>query len=84
MRHWAQVQRRKARTLRVNQAKVRVERVESLADAYMVKRKEQVASSKRSFKEFCEQVYGFTPYKYQLDLADLFENNQFLLAAKLF
>jgi phage FluMu gp28-like protein len=28
-------------------------------------------------KGFFEQVFGFTPYKYQLELADLFEKNQF-------
>jgi phage FluMu gp28-like protein len=28
-------------------------------------------------KGFFEQVFGFTPFKYQLELADLFEKNQF-------
>jgi len=29
-------------------------------------------------KRFFEQVFGFTPYRYQLELFDLFEKNQFL------
>ena len=28
-------------------------------------------------KAFFEQIFGFTPFKYQLELADLFEKNQF-------
>jgi hypothetical protein len=29
-------------------------------------------------KRFFEQVFGFTPYQYQLELLDLLEQNQFL------
>jgi phage FluMu gp28-like protein len=32
------------------------------------------------FQGFCEKRLGFTPFKYQLDLADKFENNQFIAA----
>ena len=28
-------------------------------------------------KSFFEQVFGFTPYRYQLELAEMFEKNQF-------
>ena len=28
-------------------------------------------------KTFFERIFGFTPFKYQLELADLFEKNQF-------
>ena len=37
----------------------------------------QVEGLKGDVKGFFEQVFGFTPYKYQLELADLFEKNQF-------
>jgi phage FluMu gp28-like protein len=37
----------------------------------------QVEGLKGDVKGFFEQVFGFTPYQYQLELADLFEKNQF-------
>ena len=37
----------------------------------------EVESLKGNVKGFFEQVFGFKPYKYQLELADLFEKNQF-------
>ncbi len=37
----------------------------------------QVEGLKGDVKGFFEQVFGFTPFKYQLELADLFEKNQF-------
>jgi phage FluMu gp28-like protein len=37
----------------------------------------QVEGLKSDVKGFFEQVFGFTPYRYQLELADLFEKNQF-------
>jgi phage FluMu gp28-like protein len=37
----------------------------------------QVEGLRGDVKGFFEQVFGFTPFKYQLELADLFEKNQF-------
>ncbi len=37
----------------------------------------QVTSLGSDVKAFFEQIFGFTPFKYQLELADLFEKNQF-------
>ncbi len=37
----------------------------------------QVTSLCVDVKAFFEQIFGFTPFKYQLELADLFEKNQF-------
>ena len=37
----------------------------------------QVTSLSSDVKAFFEQLFGFTPFKYQLELADLFEKNQF-------
>jgi len=36
-----------------------------------------VNSLQDDVKGFFEQIFGFTPFKYQLELADLFEKNQF-------
>ncbi len=36
-----------------------------------------VEALKGDVKSFFEEVLGFSPYKYQLDLADKFEKNQF-------
>ncbi len=41
---------------------------------------EQVGSSYKSFGDFCRGVCGFVPFKYQLDLAKSFEENQFTVA----
>ncbi len=38
----------------------------------------QVKALSGDSKRFFEQIFGFTPYQYQLDLLDLFEKNQFL------
>jgi phage FluMu gp28-like protein len=38
----------------------------------------QVEVLSNDSKRFFEQVFGFTPYQYQLELLDLFEKNQFL------
>jgi phage FluMu gp28-like protein len=37
----------------------------------------QVTSLGSDVKAFFEQIFGFTPFNYQLELADLFEKNQF-------
>src|SRR5512138_2558414 len=37
----------------------------------------KVQSLRGDVKSFFEQVFGFTPYKYQLELAEMFEKNQF-------
>ena len=37
----------------------------------------EVDALKGDVKRFFEQIFGFTPFKYQLELADLFEKNQF-------
>ena len=47
--------------------------VEGLED----EQKRQVTSLGSDVKGFFEQIFGFTPFKYQLELADLFEKNQF-------
>ncbi len=41
---------------------------------------EQAGSSYKSFEDFCRRVCGFVPFKYQLDLAKSFEENQFTVA----
>ena len=41
-------------------------------------RRAQVEALSGDSKRFFEQVFGFTPYPYQLELLDLFEKNQFL------
>ncbi len=38
----------------------------------------KVKSLQGDTESFFEQVFGFTPYRYQLELAELFEKNQFL------
>ena len=73
MQRW----RKNPRTLRLNQAKTQVEHVEQLAQFLEEEKQTQVELLQCNFKEFCEAVFGFTPYKYQLELADLFEKNQF-------
>jgi phage FluMu gp28-like protein len=73
MRGW----RRKARTLRLDQAKAKMEHVEALADAHELKQQRQVDALQPNFREFCERVFGFTPYAYQLDLEAKFEQYQF-------
>jgi hypothetical protein len=40
-------------------------------------RASQITSLGSDVKAFFEQIFGFTPFKYQLELADLFEKNQF-------
>ncbi|MCW4018010.1 MAG: terminase family protein [Candidatus Bathyarchaeota archaeon] len=37
----------------------------------------RVEALKGDVKSFFEQVFGFTPFKYQLELAEMFEKNQF-------
>jgi hypothetical protein len=37
----------------------------------------KVKSLQFDTKSFFEQIFGFTPYRYQLELADLSEKNQF-------
>jgi hypothetical protein len=69
--------RKNPRTLRLNQAKAQVEHIEQLAEAHEAEKQTQVAMLQHNFKELCEAVFGFTPCKYQLELAKLFENNQF-------
>jgi phage terminase large subunit-like protein len=68
---------RKARTFRINQAEARVVAVEQRANAHDVKKQQHVESLQRNFKEFCEQVFGFTPFSYQLDLEAKFNEFQF-------
>jgi hypothetical protein len=68
---------RKARTFRINQAEARVVAVEQRASAHDVKKQQHVESLQRNFKEFCEQVFGFTPFSYQLDLEAKFNEFQF-------
>ena len=41
-------------------------------------REAEVEALSGDAKRFFEQVFGFTPYQYQLELSDLFEKNQFL------
>ena len=69
--------RKNPRTLRINQAKAKMERIEQLAMAHEAKKQTQVEALQNDFSGFCKQVFGFTPYRYQLELADMFENNQF-------
>ena len=57
---------KKARTLRPDQAEARVYAVEQLASEHDVKKQKRVEALQRSFTDFCEQVFGFTPYSYQL------------------
>jgi phage FluMu gp28-like protein len=70
------------RTYRLNQAKAQVERIELLAYAHArqveVEAQAETAPSQQGFLEFCEQKLGFKPFGYQLDLAEKFENNQFV------
>ena len=42
-----------------------------------VELKSQVTSLGSDVKAFFERIFGFTPFKYQFELADLFEKNQF-------
>lgn len=73
MRGW----RKEARTLRLDQAKAKVDHIEAIAGAHEVAEKKQVEALQHNFKEFCERIFGFTPYAYQLDLEAKFERYQF-------
>ncbi|NLF88426.1 hypothetical protein GX563_06350, partial [Candidatus Bathyarchaeota archaeon] len=73
MRGW----RRKARTLRLHQAKAKVEHIEAIAGAHEAEQQRQVDLLQHNFGEFCERVFGFKLYAYQLDLEAKFEQYQF-------
>ena len=60
--------RKNPRTLRLNQAKAQIEHVEELALYHEAEKQNQVEMLQHDFKEFCELVFGFTPFKYQLEL----------------
>ena len=52
-------------------------RLRESAKAREMSRKAEVNALSTSFKQFCEQIFGFTPYSYQLDLEAKFEECQF-------
>jgi phage FluMu gp28-like protein len=72
------------KTYRLHQAKAQLERIELLAEAdakqqAMVEAQVQAVPIHQSFQEFCNKL-GFTPFRYQCDLADKFEGSQFVAA----
>jgi phage FluMu gp28-like protein len=56
------------------------ERAKLFADLEAIEQacERNVEALKGDVKSFFEEVLGFSPYKYQLDLADKFEKNQFI------
>jgi phage FluMu gp28-like protein len=68
---------KRPRTLRLDELCAERDR---LREGVFVNKKDnehQVEDLKGDVKGFFEQIFGFTPFKYQLELADLFEKNQF-------
>ena len=68
---------KKPRTLDLNAYHRHRENLESDAAEVELAQASQIASLGSDVKAFFEQVFGFTPFKYQLELADMFEKNQF-------
>ena len=69
--------RRKARRFQLSYAETKMGHIEAMANAHEVKQQKQVESLQCNFREFCERVFGFTPYSYQLDLEAKFNEFQF-------
>ena len=65
------------RTLRINEAQERFAAIEQLANAHHTKKQKHQESLQKNFKQFCQQILGFTPFSYQLDLETKFNNFQF-------
>lgn len=59
------------------QAKLKLDRYESKADRARAAKAWELQSDAEGF---FRKVLGFTPYGYQLELAELFEKNQFVAA----
>jgi phage FluMu gp28-like protein len=68
---------RRARTLDIHAYRRHRGDLDNSVVELEVELESQVTSLGSDVKAFFEQIFGFTPFKYQLELADLFENNQF-------
>ena len=69
--------RKKARTLRLNQAKIKVEHVEALASAHEAELLASVMEVSKDTLKFLEQYCKLKPYWYLLELIASYEKFQF-------
>ena len=68
------------RAWRGRQAETKHNRLSVAAENYQLQQKHKVEKLKSKPVEFFEQILGFKPFDYELELIKLFENNQFLAA----
>jgi hypothetical protein len=71
---------RKRRSLNLNEYRHHRGSLEIKVDELANQEKHQFDAVKGDVKAVFQQRFGFTPYKYQVDLADLYEKNQFIWA----
>jgi phage FluMu gp28-like protein len=69
---------KKPRTLDLDAYKRHRKGLESDVGGLEDEQRRQITSLSSDNKGFFEQVFGFTPFRYQLELADLFDQNQFV------
>ena len=71
---------KRPRTLRLPDLKSKSKALEDHVREQESQQTSNVSALKGDFKRFSEEAFGFTPYQYELDLAELYEKNQFIWA----
>ena len=69
---------RKAKSLKIPDFKALCQSIEQLAKEQQTQLTNQMNALRNNPKAFFQQILGFKPYKYQEQLAELFEQNQFI------